>query len=162
MSSDLSKPKLSDREEQKGAMADYAETLVSRLETLLDSDPRSTTGMFSAPVRGVEAITNAVVPGAIGSQATIAKQTKEQLISVLGQVRGGGAGRLSNQDMRRVDTAIGQLNTGTPEGMAQGLKDARELINTMKGGGTRPQSQTPTVQDSDRALIEKYLPKPER
>lgn len=132
-----------DKQEQKGAMADYAETLISRLETSLSTDPRSTTGMFSPLIRGAEAVTNAVAPGTIGSQATIASQSKEQLLSVLGQIRGGGAGRLSNQDMRRVDTAIGQLSSGTPEGMAQGLKDARELIGAMRGNGAQQDRRKP-------------------
>lgn len=157
MVGDRSSSKERDKKEQKGAMADYAETLVTRLETLLKTDPRSTTGLLSGITRGMEAVVNTAAPGAIGSQATVARQTKEQLISVLGQIRGGGQGRLSNQDMRRVDTAIGQLSSGTPEGMAQGLSDARELINAMKGHSAPATPAQPGMRASDQDLINKYL-----
>lgn len=137
--------KKQEREEQKGATADYATLLTDRLNTLLADNPRSATGIFAPVVRATEAVVNSLAPGAIGSQATITSQTKEQLITVLSQLRGGGQGRLSNQDMRRIDTAIGQINSGTQEGMAQGLSDTYDLIDTLQGkparsgkGVTRP------------------------
>jgi hypothetical protein len=134
-----------ERAEQRSSMADYATLLTDRLNTLVTDNPRSATGIFAPLVRATEAVVNSVAPGTLGSQATISAQTKEQLITVLSQIRGGGMGRLSNQDMRRVDTAIGQINSGTPEGMAQGLSDTYDLIDALQGkpprsnaGKTRP------------------------
>jgi hypothetical protein len=126
-----------ERNEQRAATGDYAELLTDRLNTLLSENPRSATGIFAPVVRATEAVVNSLAPGAIGSQATISAQTKEQLITVLSQLRGGSQGRLSNQDMRRIDTAIGQINSGTSEGMAQGLADTYDLIDTLQGKPAR-------------------------
>lgn len=149
-----------DAAEQRQSTAQFANILVSRLEGLLESDPRSVTGLASGITRGMEAIANTAAPGSMGSQATIAKQTKEQLLTVLSQIRGGGMGRLSNQDMRRADSAIGAINSGTPEGMAQGLKDTRALINVMSGNDSGAAPTQPTTRQNDRDLINKYLKKP--
>jgi hypothetical protein len=46
-------------------------------------------------------------------------------------------GKLSNQDMARVDRAIGQINSGTQEGMLQGLADTYDLIDTLQGKPAR-------------------------
>lgn len=142
------------KQEQRGATGDYAELLTNRLNTLLEENPRSATGIFAPVVRATEAVVNAFAPGAIGSQAIISSQTKEQLITVLSQLRGGAMGRLSNQDMRRVDTAIGQINSGTQEGMAQGLSDTYDLIDTLQGKPAR------SVRGITKPITRPVIPQP--
>ena len=135
---------------QRQNAADYALSLVDRLESSLKANPRSTTGMASGLVRGFEAAANTAVPGVVGSQGTIAAQTKEALITALNDLKKGGAGRLSNQDMMRIDRSIGQLTTGTPEAMAGGLKDTRDLITILRGS-----SATTSPQPSDKFEVGK-------
>lgn len=156
-------PKATDRRadditKQRDAAGQQAELLNARLEKILTENPRSATGIFSPIVRGTEATVNSINPGTIGSQATISRQTKEQLIGVLGQIKGGGAGRLSNQDQRRVDTAIGAISSGTPESMSQGIKDTYDLIDSLRGRSPRSMS-APGIRADDKALIDKYLKK---
>lgn len=134
--------KKEEEDQKKEAAAQYAEMLAGRLEQLLSENPRSVTGTFSAPVRGFESLANAIAPGSVGSEATIASQTKEQLINIMAQIRGGGMGRLSNQDMRRVDAAIGQINSGTQAGMAQGIKDVYDTIDILRGRPARSAGAT--------------------
>lgn len=130
-----------EKEEQKSAVADYAESLVNRLSTIQTNNPRSVAGILAGPTRGMETIINSAVPGAIGSEATIARQTKEQLIGILNQLRGGSMGRLSNQDMARVDSALGAISSGTAEGLQQGMKDVLDTIDVLRGKPARSLSQ---------------------
>ena len=127
--------------------AEYAETLVNRLEANLRDNPRSTTGPASGLVRGFEATANMVAPEIVGSEATMAAQTKESLITAMGSLKKEGMGKMSNQDMARIDRSIGLISSGTPEGMRQGLKDVRDTIDVVRG--KRPRSiGLPTVADS--------------
>lgn len=113
--------------------ATYAESLADRMEGYLGQNPRSTTGPATSLVRGFESMANMVAPGIVDSQATLAAQTKESLITALGAISKEGRGKLSNQDMQRIDRAIGALSSGTPDGLKQGLSDVRDTIDIMRG-----------------------------
>ena len=129
------------------ASADYAEMLVNRLEGNLRDNPRSTTGPASGLVRGFEATANMIAPEIVGSEGTLAAQTKESLITAMAGLKKEGMGRMSNQDMARIDRSIGLISSGTPEGMRQGLRDVRDTIDVVRG--KRPRSLgLPTVSDS--------------
>ena len=138
--------------------ASMAEQLAIRLSEMAKNNPRSTTGLGSSVVRGWEAVADLVAPGSGGSQATEALQTKEQLLNVLQVIR--KTGRRSNQDQQRLDRAIGALKTGTSKGLQQGVQDTLDYIDVASGKPARSLSgQGKPSAESDRALIEKYLPK---
>lgn len=151
--------------------AQYAEMLTNRLEKYLSDSPRSTTGLGSGIVRGFEAASNTVAPKIVGSQGTLAAQTKESLITALGGLKKEGMGRMSNQDMARIDRAIGLVSSGTQEGMEQGLVDVRDTIDVIRG--KRPRSLgLPTVSDGGSPPVagarrspldgQWYVPDPQR
>lgn len=107
---------------------DLALTQIDRLEQSAKNNPRSTVGYAAPLVRGFEGIANVVKPGSVGSQANIADQEMQSLITNLTSLS-----KLSNKDTARIEAALGNMRSGTPQGLAAGLKDIKDLINMRQG-----------------------------
>ena len=105
----------------------HALSLVNDLDKLLADNPRSTTGILSSTIRGIEAVGDAISPGSYSSNATIAEQKKEALLLAIKTVFSGKAFD-SRDEQIRFEKAIGKTGLGTKAGMEEGSKDMKELL----------------------------------
>jgi hypothetical protein len=145
--------------DQKQQLIQVAEVVMSDLEKSLKNNSRSTVGLGVPIVRGVEAVGQLVAPGAIGSQATLAAQNKQQLVQLGAQVLGGSLGRLSNQDTQRIQEGMGMINSGTEEGLKKGIDHFRTVINTAKRGGAAPVNGLPSEAALDAEIARRAAAK---
>lgn len=128
-----------DKARVRADLAGELERTISELEQSVATAPRRTVGPLSGVARTVEGVVGAVAgTDAFGSQANVAEQSRQRLITLLGQVGQLNLAKASNKDMERIQASLGANTWSTPEAFKKGLADIKDVVAILKAGEGQP------------------------